>query len=144
MNLCLVSSVKAMIDMPQDQTRHDEVLNLIVGGVSSQIEAYLDRTMQAGAYTEFFDVISGVSRFSVRAYPVTGITSVVNSPTWAWTAGTSIALSSIDYSTTPGLINVGATAVLTPGAGALRIIYTADIQVDTAEVRGERARGNEE
>jgi hypothetical protein len=135
MNLCMLSSVKALLDMPPDHTKYDETLQLIIAGVSRQIEAHLNRKVLAGTYTEYFDVLDGASRFSLKAYPVSALTSVTNAPSWQWSSGTVISATSIDYASPDGVLNVYAAA-LAPGPRALRVIYTGGMaaSVETLEV----------
>jgi hypothetical protein len=133
MDLCTLQTIKGMLDIEDEETKYDNVLETIVAGVSAQIERHLNRTVLSGTYTEYFDVNTGASRFSVKAYPVTAVTSITNAADWTWTTGSSI--STYDYASPNGVINLYAAALVT-GANALRIIYTGGMAADVETLQG--------
>lgn len=135
MYLCSLNSVKRMLGIEVEQTVDDDVLNTIIAGVSAQIEQYLNRTAATGTYTEYFDVLDGASRFAVRAYPVTAVTSITNAADGQWASGSSIGASYINFSNPNGIISIYAS-VLVAGADALRIIYTGGMAADAESLEG--------
>lgn len=133
MDLCTLSTVKALLGMEDETTLYDHVLQHLVTAISGQIERYLDRTVLSGTYTQRFSIEPGASVFAVKAYPVTAVTSVKNAIDWTFSATTSISTSYIDYETHPGLIYVYGQQ-LNEGYGALQIVYTGGMADNTAEL----------
>jgi hypothetical protein len=135
MDLVTLSTIKRMIGIEDEQTLDDDILTMLIAGVSAQIEKHLNRTVLSGTYTEYFDVETGAARFSVKAYPVTAVTSITNAADGIWADGGTVDSTSINYSSPNGVISIYAAA-LVEGADALRIIYTGGMAADTETLQG--------
>ncbi len=95
-------------------TSSDAQLDAIIAGYSADFQLMLDRAVLAAAQTETFDVDRGQRVFSLKAYPVTAVTSIINDTERLFTGS---ALAATDYSlnTATGLLQV--QAYLLPGPG---------------------------
>lgn len=133
MELCQLSTVKDLIGIEQETTKEDDVLNHLIAAVSAQIERYLGRTIETDTYTEYFNVDAGSATFSVKAYPVTSVTSVKNSIDWDWAGTTAVSADYVEYDSHPGLIYVYGQQ-LVAGHGALQIVYTGGMASNTQEL----------
>jgi hypothetical protein len=135
MDLVTLSTIKRMIGIEDEQTLDDDILTMLIAGVSAQIEKHLNRTVLSGTYTEYFDVETGAARFSVKAYPVTAVTSITNAADGVWADGGTVDSTSINFSSPNGVISIYGAA-LVEGADALRIIYTGGMAADTETLQG--------
>jgi hypothetical protein len=59
---------------------NDRLLIMWLQAISDMIEKYLDRDLQNQAYTELFPVKRTQTKFPLRAFPVTGINSILFDP----------------------------------------------------------------
>lgn len=133
MDLCTLGTVKALLGIEDEVTIYDHVLQHLITAASNQIERYLNRTVLMGTYTEYFSVEAGASIFSVKAYPVTAVTSVKNAIDWSWSGTTAVSSTYVDYTAHPGLIYVYGQQ-LNEGFGAVQIVYTGGMADNTAEL----------
>lgn len=97
MDLTTAARVKALISSEASTkagANVDAELARVVTLVSGMAEAFLNRQVAVGnPVTEYFDVEPGARRFSLRAYPVTSVTSVHFDLAQAWGSSTLIAAS---------------------------------------------------
>jgi hypothetical protein len=133
LDLCEIGALKRMIGIEDEQAKDDSLLNLLIRGVSAQIQRWLGRTILSGTYTEYHDVNENQSLFAVSAWPVTAVTSVVNAADWTWSATTAVDSSDIHYAGSDGIIALYAVPLVV-GARALRIIYTGGMAANTEEL----------
>lgn len=108
----------------------ESLLNQLIGDVSAGAETYMLRSALATTYTEYFDVTTGRSLFSCKAYPITSVTSVANDIDRAW--GSTTLLDSGDYAAhlETGLIEVDQRSLIT-GSRVLRIVYIGGMAATT-------------
>lgn len=135
MELVTLAKVKALIDLVQDDTEHDAVLNDIIEAVSTQAEKYLNRVVQTAQQAdERFDVNGGDMVFKLRAVPVVSIDDtgegVWNDPTWSFSTEVDTTLYSVD--STAGLLYIRTS--LTVGFRALKVCYTGGMAETTEKL----------
>jgi hypothetical protein len=66
MLLASLSNVKAFLE--KTDTAHDDLLTLIITGISARIELYLNRNLEKIARTQYFD--AGRRHYFLPAYPI--------------------------------------------------------------------------
>lgn len=111
-------------------TSSDDQLDAIIAGYSADFERMLDRIVLAAAQTETFDVDRGQRVFSLKAYPVTAVTSIINDTERLFT-GDALATTEYSLNLATGLLQVD-QAYLLPGPGVLQVIYTGGMALTTA------------
>lgn len=108
----------------------ETLLSALIALYSASFERFMNRTVLAGATTEYFNVEPGQRVFQLAAYPVTDVTSVYHDTSREWTSGE---IDSDNYylDTTTGLMTIDGHG-LYPGAGVLRAIYTGGMAANAA------------
>ena len=131
--LTTVARVKALLK--HTGTGDDGVIAPLVSEASHAALAYMDRAGSSESYTEFLDVhSSGTDQvFSLKAYPVSSVTSVHYDQDWSFGA-TELLDPDDEYRLMRGgetgqiMIRVS----LSPGPGVLKIVYTGGLAADTS------------
>lgn len=130
LDLCQLSSVKAMIGIEPEVDTMDAVLEQIITQVSCRIRNYLGREILLTSHTDYFTVEDGATLFAVKGYPITALTSVKNSLTWDWSGTTSISTSYVNVDCPEGIVCVFGEQLI-PGYRALQIVYTGGMATNT-------------
>lgn len=106
------------------------IVGRLIAMYSAEAETYMGRTVEISTYTEALDVAPGQAVFSLKAYPVTSVSSVINDPGRTFDAGT---LDSTTYSldTNNGVMRID-RAFVACGFGALQVIYTGGMAASAA------------
>jgi hypothetical protein len=108
-----------------DDTAGRRNLLLWIPGVSAQIEAFLNRSIESTSRTEYHDLEYAQREFLVAAYPATTLTSVYYDSTGLWDGG--------ETEITDCFIGVGGRSVWLPdqlntiSPKGIRIIYTGGL-----------------
>ncbi len=63
---------------------NNRLLEMWIDSVSGMIEKFLDRTLKSQAYTEYFPLTNGRTRFWVKGTPITTLTSVYEDSSGEW------------------------------------------------------------
>jgi len=133
MNLCTLERIKALIKIDADSTEYDAVLNALIEAVSQAAENYMNRNVENTTYTEYLSVYPGEYLFSLKAYPVTSITSIYNDTTWQWASGSSVSTTYVNSDGDSGLLFFD-TSSLVAGYNALKVTYVGGMATCTEEL----------
>lgn len=128
--LCDISTVKARIGVTDAVV--DDLLTSIVNGVSAAIESYLDRKLETAERTEYHNIENPEAPLVLRSYPVTSISSLKSSATWAWDTTTAIDADDYEADSESGVLYVKQR--LDRGKRAVQIVYTAGIGTTASDV----------
>lgn len=132
MDLTTVARIKTLDPSYQNGSR-DAKLAMVITGVSSKIESYLDRTIEIGTYVEQYNLLSKQSSFKVPAYPVTDVSYIKNLYERQDTNPYEVDLDLISWEDNPlGYIGINDTILYT-GYGRIEIEYTGGMATDTAD-----------
>lgn len=129
-DLTTLERVKALLDIPSDDTVHDAAIGQLVSAVSVRVEKYLNRPLLTAERTEYLHVKRGQCEYQLAAFPVTSIASVKNSSTFDW-AGATAATAGTDYTHDPATGILYQLAAWIAGPRALQVVYTAGMGADT-------------
>lgn len=130
LDLCELATVKLRLGI--DDTDKDTLLSGLISAVSRALEEHCNRSFFTEERTEYATVTNPEVPIILRAYPVTAIASIKNSPGWDWT--TTDALDADDYDTDTEAGIVYFQSRLSRGPRALQVVYTAGIGTTAAEV----------
>jgi len=131
MELVRLEQVKALLKIKEIDTEADETIQEIVADVSAEVESFLDRDILIQTdKEETFDIEPGQYRFSLRAYPITTLTSVWNDYNRSFGSSTLLSASGYTVNKRTGYLTVD-RFVLTPGYGVLKAKYTGGMATDT-------------
>lgn len=133
MDLTTRARVKAFIEINEtlpSTTTMNNWLDARISEWSARAESMMDRRVATATYTEYLDVRDGQQVFSLRAYPVVTMSTVVNDSGREYTSGT---IDSGDYScmSAAGLLRIDDFA-LDSGPAALRVIYKGGMATTAA------------
>lgn len=129
MNVTTLAKIKERLGLGDADTEHNTLLTTILTNVSGRIERFLNRTLETGSVTRIFDVADGQRVFSLKAYPVSAITSVKNDTEWDWSGTSAMDSSYYQENAASGVLYFWAN-VLVPGYQALQVIYSGGMAAD--------------
>ena len=76
MMLCKLSDVKTLLKIAADDTSQDDRLNLMIKGVSAEIESYIGYKLEYGTYTEELHNVNSRQLIQLNHFPIREVTSV--------------------------------------------------------------------
>jgi len=132
MNLTTTTQAKVFIQaggQPKG-TDDDAHIGYLVRFWSKRAERFMDRDATTATYTEYFDVEPGQWQFSLKAYPVNSMASVINDPSWAYTTGT-VGTASKTYDPATGMLSLQYYPPA-PGVRALKVTYAGGMGTSAA------------
>lgn len=132
-DLTTTARVKELLDVPSADTGRDAAIARLVTGVSRRIEQYLNRPVESAARTEYLDVAVDRCSYQLAASPVTTLTSVKNSATFAW-ADVTAKTEGTDFVLDPQTGILRQLTYWVAGPEALQVVYTAGLAANTAAV----------
>lgn len=114
-------------------TGTETLIDALIDAVSAAAEKYLNRQTQAASTTEYLDVAPYQRVWSLKAFPVTAVTSVSFDPDQSWGSGTALTAGT-DYQS-PLYEPRGLLTTWAPLGGgiynrALKVIYTGGMAAD--------------
>ena len=133
MDITTIERIKEMINIDADNTTNDLVLSNLINSVSIMAENYMGRKVENTTYTEYFDVSIGGQIYSLKAYPVTSITTVHNDVDWDYDSDTLVDSTSYQKSAETGILYVK-TSALIEGFSALKVVYIGGMATCTEEL----------
>jgi len=133
MDLTTTERIKEMIKIDADNTTSDAVLGNLINSVSIMAENYMGRKIESTTYTEYFDVNIGGEYHSLKAYPVTSITTIHNDADWTYGSDSLVSTDSYQSSDETGLLYVKTNAMIA-GFNALKVVYIGGMATVTEEL----------
>ena len=88
MALTTLDEVKQFYGIVGTEPDTDDLLESIIGWVSSLFDTHCNRTFDEANYTEYFN--GGVDRIPVTNYPITTVSGVWDDRDWAWASSTAV------------------------------------------------------
>lgn len=102
-------------------TSDEEFIQMSISAVSSRFELTTGRRFQLGTYTEYFSPMEGQSAVLLRGYPISSVTSLVQSATSTWTDG-AMSADAYGVDTISGIVRMR-SATFNEGFNTLRVVY---------------------
>lgn len=122
MELTTLPRVKDRLAIDANESKYDDVIERMIRAASAKVESYLRRQMTKATTTEYFDVEPGQRIFSLKAYPITSITTVHNDTDWTYGSSTLMSSDTYQESSGTGLLYVNSAYLIT-GVRALKVVY---------------------
>lgn len=141
MELTTLPRVKDRLSIDADDSQHDDILERMIRAASAKVETYLRRKVLKESTTEYFDVDPGQRLFSLKAYPVTSITTVHNDTAWTYGSDTLVSSSAYTFDTDTGLLYVDNFYLIT-GHRALKVVYLGGMATTTTAFVATQDYGN--
>ena len=130
LDLCELADVKARLDITD--TSKDTILGDLITAVSRAIEQYTQREYYTESRTQVFNVRRPDEALSLKAYPVTSITSVKTSTDLDFSTADPVTSTDYDVSDDDGLlVYLGAWPT---GRRTVQVVYTGGIATAAATV----------
>lgn len=130
MELTTLPRVKDRLAINANESKHDDVIERMIRAASAKVESYLRRQMTKATTTEYFDVTPGQRIFSLKAYPITSITTVHNDTEWVYGSSTLMASDTYQEDADTGLLYVDSAYLIT-GVRALKVVYVGGMAATT-------------
>ena len=130
MELTTLPRVKDRLSVDADDSQYDDILERMIRAASAKVETYLRRAVLKGTTTEYFDVEPGQRIFSLKAYPVTSITTVHNDTAWTYGSDTLVSSDAYTVNTETGSLYVDSYYLIT-GHRALKVVYVGGMAATT-------------
>ena len=141
MELTTLPRVKDRLSVDADESQYDDILERMIRAASAKVETYLRRAVLKGTTTEYFDVEPGQRIFSLKAYPVTSITTVHNDVEWSYGSDTLVSSDVYTVNTDTGILYVDSYYLIT-GHRALKVIYVGGMAATTPAFVATQEYGN--
>jgi hypothetical protein len=130
MLLALLEDIRALDTSLAKDQKDNNKLNLLIQGVSSQVETYLNRKVQVNEYTEILQTREDYRLFAqLSAYPITSISEIKDAEEKILQAGTDL---EVNYNN--GFIR-DTNEILVPALNGLTITYTGGMATDTSDFK---------
>jgi hypothetical protein len=129
LDMTTLTRVKAILAEGVD-SRGDTLLAQLITEVSAVAESFMRRQALSASTTEYFDVGPIMTRFQVRGYPITSVTTIHNDPDRAY--GSSTLVSSDDYAAYSDIGQIAFDYAMSVGNRALKIVYIGGMATSTA------------
>jgi hypothetical protein len=130
--LCTLDEFKTRTKGDDTVSLDDDVIKQLIPSVSADIEEHLGRQIHLTTTTEYFDVKQdSQTAWLLRAYPVTGITSVHFDPDWAWGSATEISSSYYRERGAAGILDID-PGLTYAAPQALKVVYMGGIVANAA------------
>ena len=132
LDLTTRAKVKERLDLGSTDGDQDSLIEQVITAVSLAVERYCDREFYSESRTEYHHVDTRDQAVSLRAYPITSITSIKNDADWDWTNTTAETATNYDHDDASGLVYF--LVNLEKGKRALQVVYTGGIETAAADV----------
>lgn len=132
-DLTTTARVRALLGIPDDDTSADTNVGRLITSVSARIERYLRRSVEVAARTEYFDCDVGIYQHSLAAFPVTSLTSVKNSQSYAWADATA-KVEGADFTLDSASGVITQLRYWLVGSRTVQVVYTGGLAANTAAI----------
>lgn len=129
--LCTRKEVKDYINIKGDDNTVDNLLNDLIGRISTAFESFCGRPFISASYTEYYDG-DGSNMLFVDKYPLTSIDSINDDTSWSWGASTLIAATNYRIADERYVI---LDTTLSKGNQNVKIVYTGGYSTIPADLK---------
>jgi len=131
-----IARVKALLDI--SSTTHDDELTTMVKGVSTRIEAFIDRALHETARTEEYSIRPRQNVLYLRSYPVSSITSIKVATDWDFASAAALATDDFHLDGETGMVHLTYSPITNylgdnnaTAPNAVQVVYTGGFDTST-------------